>query len=57
MAKLPGWMVMENMRVGDKTVTWDIRVRCWHPGFWLVMIRAAITALLSVRIKVKLCRQ
>ena len=39
MAKLPGWMAFEHTGVGyasDGTphLTFRVRVRRWHPGFW-----------------------
>lgn len=37
--KPPGWIVIENERVEGGQYVFDLRVRYWHPGFWLFVAR------------------
>lgn len=39
--KPPGWLVMTiGKRSEDgRSVLMDVRVRLWHPGFWLAFFR------------------
>jgi hypothetical protein len=37
--RAPGWMVMEPV-AGTKGLTVLVRVRKWHPGYWLMLWRA-----------------
>lgn len=42
MGKLPGWMIIENQEIKDGRLVLDIRIRRWHPGFWLMYWKSAI---------------
>ena len=46
------WIVVENTTLSNNSVaTMDIRIRRWHPGFWLAYIKIVATALAGIRIK------
>ena len=40
MARLPGWLIVDNPRI-DSSGQWvvGLRLRLWHPGFWLLLLR------------------
>ncbi len=44
MAKLPGWLVIDRMEPGldsegRAVMLVTMRVRRWHPGYWLELLR------------------
>lgn len=46
------WIAVENTQLSnDGAMIVDIRIRRWHPGFWLAYCRAIIMALAGIRIK------
>lgn len=44
MARLPGWLVHEGWGTdAEDRPTWILRVRRWHPGYWLALVRYLLT--------------
>jgi len=41
MARLPGYLKLVSIEKGDEplTVEFTFRIRWWHPGWWLVVLR------------------
>ena len=42
MVRLPGWMTMQIRMVNKQSAHFTVRVRCWHPGFWLWALRTIL---------------
>ena len=40
MARLPGWLLYDGIGTENGITVWRLRVRRWHPGFWLALCLA-----------------
>ena len=44
----PGWLVLSNAGIdGDGNYLLDVRVRRWHPGFWLFAAETVLRAIIG----------
>ncbi len=47
--KLPGWIVTHNpkgrLSADGRSVEFDVSLRRWHPGLWLVVLRLVLRRL------------
>lgn len=44
---MPGWIVIDRSEIKGNTMILTVRVRKWHPSFWLEVIKYAVRSFTS----------